>query len=219
MNRWLLLLVAMLVIACQRQLNPANNESVFASIVNTGNGSSVVNNAIKRTVVVSSVTGFCTGFILKTDLILTAGHCIPGSVAKNTVYVNGQVAQPLKSVKNSELDLALLKTDTDKFPLIRFGKPFLGQRVVMVANQDVFRSVTLFGEIIHIQDGFIMTNIASIPGSSGAAVVSLEDGSLLGIHFKYPYAYVNNPKETYKSISGFAVREKNIVKFLLENGK
>lgn len=182
---------------------------VFASIANIGKGNAVVNDAMARTVIISSASGVCTGFIVKTGFVLTAGHCYRGE----TLYVDGKVVKVVKSGDpfKGETDLALLTVDTAEFPLIQLGEPTIGESVVMVANQNIFRNIVFFGSVMHVTESHLMSNIVIIPGASGAAVLSA-DGKLLGVCVQL-LNHVDPKRAISEMIGSYAVNSKKIADF------
>lgn len=144
--------------------------------------------ARNRAVAVKSLAGACSGVILQTNLVMTAGHCIADV---GVVTVEGREAKLYK--KDAKIDLALLFVETIVIDRVIVADPVVGDDVFswgfpMASPNRVFTK----GYISVVQfDSSYSTTLAA-PGASGSGLYN-RNGQLVGI--------VTN----YMDVTGFSV--------------
>jgi serine protease Do len=143
------------------------------------------------------VEGFGSGVIISPDgYIVTNNHVIDGS-DEIEVTLNDRRVYPAKLIgKDPTTDIALLKIDERKLPILSFGnsdKLRLGEWVLAVGNPYNLTSTVTAGIVsakardINILrnelsiESFIQTDAAVNPGNSGGALVTTS-GRLIGIN-------------------------------------
>lgn len=149
--------------------------------------------------------GFCSGFLVGPDLLLTAGHCIenleeckaitfafdfavtqkdrlPKSIASEKVFrCQDLVARELTAT----LDYALVKLDRPTgrthFPIRRNGKPVRGTKLTMIGHPAGLPSkVSDGGEVLRVADK-IIGSVDAFGGNSGSVVINRRTGKVEGI--------------------------------------
>lgn len=137
---------------------------------------SVIEKALERNVAVASDDNFCSGVIIKTNLILTAAHCWHIGTT-----VNGKIALIVKV--DNEKDLMLLAAETEKFDLITFGSDYRNtDEVFFVGNPYLHQNLISLGRITFIVDHGIHTDVLGAPGVSGSGLYD-RFGRLIGLNF------------------------------------
>jgi hypothetical protein len=125
------------------------------------------------------VLGSCSGVILHTDLVLTAAHCALG----DTFRVDGKEATLLKIDKTT--DLLLLKTKTDKFRMVTFGKVVMSQDVMAAPDfGPPFNRILFYGRVAAMPSGQVWSDLKAAPGFSGSGLFDL-DGRLVGLNNRF----------------------------------
>jgi S1-C subfamily serine protease len=124
--------------------------------------------------------GTCSGVVLSSDHILTAGHCVPASKALS-VTVNGKHAEVARV--NHILDLAVLKVKLrgwQPMPLAE-KNPTVGSEVAaagfLLGSKDLH---VQFGRVSAFEDHKIVVNVQVLPGDSGGPLVDTQ-GRLVGM--------------------------------------
>jgi S1-C subfamily serine protease len=123
--------------------------------------------------------GSCSGVILRTDLVLTAAHCAVG----DTFRVDGKEASVVKIDKAT--DLLLLKTRTERFRMVTFGKVVMAQDVMAAPDfGPPFNRILFFGRVASLPNGHIWSDLKAAPGFSGSGLFDL-DGRLVGLNNQF----------------------------------
>ena len=138
--------------------------------------------------------GLGSGVIVTADgYLLTNNHVIEGASEIEVLLTDGRQARATLIGTDPESDVALLKIDLDKLPVIRLGNAEalqVGDSVLAIGNPfNVGQTVTsgivsALGRSqlgINTFENFIQTDAAINPGNSGGALVDAE-GNLVGIN-------------------------------------
>lgn len=141
---------------------------------------SPVEKARNRAVAVKSLTGTCSGVILQTNLVMTAGHCV---TEVGTITVEGREAKLYK--KDAKIDLALLFVETIAIDRVIVAEPEVGSDVFswgfpLGSPNRVFSR----GYIAVVQYDSIFSTTLAAPGSSGSGLYD-KNGRLIGITTNY----------------------------------
>ncbi len=139
-------------------------------------------------------TGLGSGVIVSADgYLLTNNHVVEGAADIEVMLTDGRQARATLVGTDPESDLALLKIELDRLPVIHLGAPDslqVGDVVLAIGNPfNVGQTVTLglvsaLGRSqlgINTFENFIQTDAAINPGNSGGALVDV-DGNLVGIN-------------------------------------
>jgi serine protease DegQ len=139
-------------------------------------------------------TGLGSGVIVSADgYLLTNNHVVEGASDIEVMLTDGRQARATLVGTDPESDLALLKIELDRLPVIHLGAPDslqVGDVVLAIGNPfNVGQTVTLglvsaLGRSqlgINTFENFIQTDAAINPGNSGGALVDV-DGNLVGIN-------------------------------------
>ncbi len=139
-------------------------------------------------------TGLGSGVIVsEKGYILTNHHVIQGADQIEVALADGRSAKAALVGSDPDTDLAVLKINVGKLPVIAFGRPTearVGDTVLAIGNpfgvgQTVTQGIisamgrTRLG--INTYENFIQTDAAINPGNSGGALVDTQ-GHLLGIN-------------------------------------
>ena len=138
--------------------------------------------------------GLGSGVIVTADgYLLTNNHVVEGASEIEVLLSDGRQARATLIGTDPETDVALLKIDLDKLPVIRLGNAEslqVGDAVLAIGNPfNVGQTVTsgivsALGRSqlgINTFENFIQTDAAINPGNSGGALVDAE-GNLVGIN-------------------------------------
>jgi len=154
-------------------------------------------------------------------LLLSAGHCIEGNPADVTYFVTEDFGRPRQSVrvvkwirdKSTNIDFAVLELKTEKeYPILSLDVPMtegIGDEIIAVhfgngLGKQYSRGVIASRIIKYMEtetdcsicmDNFYYGMIGGMgPGSSGAALVSLKTGKIVGLAVGYAdSAFVAEP--------------------------
>jgi serine protease DegQ len=139
-------------------------------------------------------TSLGSGVIVSSDgYILTNHHVIEGADDIELVLADGRQLKARVRGTDPETDLALLKTDGEKFPAITFGNldtVHVGDVVLAIGNPFGFGNTVTLGIVsalgrshlgVNRFEDFIQTDAAINPGSSGGALVDAA-GNLIGVN-------------------------------------
>ncbi|MFY7865201.1 S1C family serine protease [Roseateles sp.] len=139
-------------------------------------------------------TGLGSGVIVSADgYLLTNNHVVEGASDIEVMLSDGRQARATVIGTDPESDLAVLKIDLDRLPVIRLGNVdtlAVGDVVLAIGNPfNVGQTVTsgivsALGRSqlgINTFENFIQTDAAINPGNSGGALVDA-DGNLVGIN-------------------------------------
>jgi Tol biopolymer transport system component len=154
--------------------------------------SSANKNAVVRIEVTNAEgTGYGTGFIIKSDgVILTANHVISGGDKITVFTTEGQKLTGTVIARDIVHDLALIKVQTNKLPVIQIGTlggVDVGQQVVVIGyplgNENVSVTSGLVSSV-QFDDGtnitWIQTDSAINPGNSGGPLLDMS-GQVIGL--------------------------------------
>ena len=138
--------------------------------------------------------GLGSGVIVSTaGYLLTNNHVIEGADDIEVQLGDGRSAKARAIGTDPESDIALLKIDLDKLPVIAFGdvdRLQVGDVVLAIGNPFGVGQTVTSGIVsalgrnslgINIFENFIQTDAAINPGNSGGALVDV-NGNLLGIN-------------------------------------
>ena len=138
--------------------------------------------------------GLGSGVIVSPDgYLLTNNHVIDGADDVEVVLGDGRSAKARTIGADPESDIAVLKIDLDKLPVIVFGdvdRLEVGDVVLAIGNPFGVGQTVTSGIVsalgrnslgINIFENFIQTDAAINPGNSGGALVDAS-GNLLGIN-------------------------------------
>lgn len=141
-----------------------------------------------------SQTGLGSGVIASPDgYILTNNHVVEGADEIEVTLADSRHAQARVIGTDPETDLAVLKINLDKLPVIVLGdsdKLSVGDRVLAIGNPFGVGQTVTSGIVsalgrselgINTFENFIQTDAAINPGNSGGALVDVH-GNLLGIN-------------------------------------
>lgn len=147
----------------------------------------------------------CSAFLVGTQLMATAGHCIKESDCRSLAFVfdyayltptsqpqyvsSEQVyycSQVLKRELNSQEDYALVKLDRpvlDREPLKIASSPAeVGETVTVIGHPAGIPTKVADGAAVRdVRKGFFITNLDTYGGNSGSAVFNSETLEVLGI--------------------------------------
>ncbi len=154
---------------------------LFLAVLSTACAhTSLVQDAVNRTVVVHSATsGFCAGFVVKTNQVLTAKHC-----EGLELTVNGKAATILKE---SKADVILLGAEIQTVGTAQMNFfPHEGDETHEVFIHPQLGRLVSFGRVVQVTSQEVMHSSLSIPGSSGSALLDAK-GRLIGINVRYHY--------------------------------
>lgn len=131
---------------------------------------------VARNVVVETEDSKCSGVILETGIVLTVFHALD---VDSGIKVNGRAARIV--LVRPDIDLLVLKTNTDKFPQVTFGTNVpVTTEVVQIGNPAGFQNVVSTGRVILIEGKYFFTDTLAMHGMSGAGVWDT-DGNLVGL--------------------------------------
>jgi serine protease DegQ len=138
--------------------------------------------------------GLGSGVIVSSDgYLLTNNHVIEGADDVEVLLGDGRSAKAKTVGTDPESDVAVLKIDLDKLPVIAFGDVDhlqVGDVVLAIGNPFGVGQTVTSGIVsalgrnslgINIFENFIQTDAAINPGNSGGALVDVA-GNLLGIN-------------------------------------
>ena len=138
--------------------------------------------------------GVGSGFILSADgYIMTNAHVVDGADEIDVTLSDGRKARATVIGTDPETDLAILKIELDKLPVIVLGDSdtaLVGDRVLAIGNPFGVGQTVTSGIVsalgrsqlgINTFENFIQTDAAINPGNSGGALVDV-NGNLLGIN-------------------------------------
>lgn len=139
-------------------------------------------------------TGLGSGVIMSPQgYILTNNHVVEGADEIEVVLTDSRRAPATVIGTDPESDLAVLKIDLDKLPVIVLGNSDhlqVGDRVLAIGNPFGVGQTVTSGIVsalgrnqlgINTFENFIQTDAAINPGNSGGALVDI-DGNLMGIN-------------------------------------
>jgi len=138
--------------------------------------------------------GLGSGVIVSPEgYILTNNHVVDGADEIDVTLSDGRKARATVIGTDPETDLAILKIDLDKLPVIVLGDSdtaLVGDRVLAIGNPFGVGQTVTSGIVsalgrsqlgINTFENFIQTDAAINPGNSGGALVDV-NGNLLGIN-------------------------------------
>ncbi len=138
--------------------------------------------------------GLGSGVIVSPDgYILTNNHVVEGADQIEVTLADSRVAVARVIGTDPETDLAVLKIELDKLPVIVLGNSdhaLVGDTVLAIGNPFGVGQTVTSGIVsalgrselgINTFENFIQTDAAINPGNSGGALVDV-DGNLLGIN-------------------------------------
>ena len=139
-------------------------------------------------------TGLGSGVIVSPDgYILANNHVVEGADQITVTLADSRIAEARIVGTDPETDLAVLKIELDKLPVIVLGNSdhaVVGDTVLAIGNPFGVGQTVTSGIIsalgrselgINTFENFIQTDAAINPGNSGGALVDVE-GNLLGIN-------------------------------------
>lgn len=139
-------------------------------------------------------TGLGSGVIVSPDgYILTNNHVVEGADQITVTLADSRIAEARIVGTDPETDLAVLKIELDKLPVIVLGNSdhaVVGDTVLAIGNPFGVGQTVTSGIIsalgrselgINTFENFIQTDAAINPGNSGGALVDVK-GNLLGIN-------------------------------------
>ena len=146
-----------------------------------------IKEALDRNVVVfDGLTPICSGFIVRQDAVITAGHCLQNN--PQNLNVEGESVQQAFGVEGVDVILFKVKTKRVSPVLVSYNLK-LGDDVLMVGGIGTKRNFLSMGYIAHITADRIGTSFFGAPGSSGSGVVN-EYGQYLGAHTQTDFIVV-----------------------------
>lgn len=135
-----------------------------------------------------------SGVIVSPDgYILTNNHVIEAADAIEVALADGRKAEAIVVGADPETDLAVLKIQLDKLPVVIFGQAEalqVGDVVLAIGNPFGVGQTTTMGIVsalgrthlgINLYENFIQTDAAINPGNSGGALIDAQ-GNLVGIN-------------------------------------
>ncbi|MBF5003639.1 trypsin-like peptidase domain-containing protein [Diaphorobacter caeni] len=138
--------------------------------------------------------GLGSGVIVSPDgFILTNNHVVEGADEIEVTLTDARHASAKVIGTDPDTDLAILKIDLDKLPVIVLGDSdqlLVGDRVLAIGNPFGVGQTVTSGIVsalgrsqlgINTFENFIQTDAAINPGNSGGALVDV-DGNLMGIN-------------------------------------
>lgn len=160
---------------------------LFVSCITVSSPSPIVDSrlirgALERNVVVyDEGRMICSGFILETNVVLTAGHCGEGS---KKITVNKKPAKILK--RSSNPDLAQLQAETADFPKLQMRNPHWREKIFSMGNKGLQKNVWSLGRVLFKLPHSTYANTLAYPGYSGSCIYSMRE-ELLGVHVESMY--------------------------------
>jgi len=153
--------------------------------------------------------GFCSAFLVGTDLVVTAGHCVSASNVGNTAYVFGydqrsSTLGPLTTVPGDHvyvideiinralgggLDHTLSRVDRpvvgwNPMPIRRTGEVVGGEPLMMIGHPAALPKKLAGGAEVKEPrpgQGFFTANVDAYGGNSGSMVINMNTGEVEGI--------------------------------------
>ena len=163
------------------QRNPRNNDPWFRFFFGDQNGD-------------QPQVGLGSGLIVSADgYILTNNHVVDGADEINVTLNDGRHARGKVIGTDPDTDLAVLKIELDKLPVIVLGNSdalLVGDQVLAIGNPFGVGQTVTSGIVsalgrnqlgINMFENFIQTDAAINPGNSGGALVDV-NGNLEGIN-------------------------------------
>lgn len=166
-----------------------------------------------RSVVIESENKRGSGFIIKTNLVVSAFHMLE---TDSVTTVNGNPMTIL--AVDTEHDLVLLETQTREVePIVFATSVTIDQEVVCMSNPLGHTNMFLRGRVIDYDDGKIFTDMRIWFGSSGSAVYDLS-GKFVGIaeamqesknngNTFYPYGIITPAPTVAKFLIAYELRK------------
>lgn len=163
------------------------------------------------------VAAFCTGFMVGTDLIATAGHCYDATDLADVRFIFGfimlsetipvaiftpdQIYQGVEVVAHAlygDYDHAIIRVDrpivapkATPFQIRREGVIEKGTKVGAIGHPNGLPMKLAFGENTVVKDNspeaYFTTNADTFGGNSGSPVINAETGIVEGIHVRGYY--------------------------------
>jgi len=128
-----------------------------------------------RFVLLSGDSMYCSGVVVQTNYVVTAGHCVDG---ENNIGINGVAGEVL--VDDDEADFALLRVPTPVFSRARVRAPRIGEITTSTRVLSLRYRFWGWGRVVGYQDGTLAIQMRGWPGMSGTGVFG-EDGAWLGV--------------------------------------
>lgn len=144
---------------------------------------------------------FCTGFLVGQQILLTAGHCAMRSDFCDNVRIAFGVnvmPEDTKELETFRCDHVLSKKISmeEDYALVLLDRPVsgavpfelanyhsaVGSQVAMYSHPLGLTTKISFGEILSRNSGYYATNLDGFKRSSGAPVVDLLEGKVIGIY-------------------------------------
>jgi V8-like Glu-specific endopeptidase len=169
-----------IILVLAQLVQPTEFAPTHITIIQTTNPKSVVREGVARSVTIKGSDFHCSGFVLETNLVLTAGHCFDDDTPK--LEVDGKPASVVKAGRLP--DLMLLATETAKFKRLNIRDAEVGDEVILVGNYTDIQGIVSFGHISFLSPLSFLSDVKAYPGISGSPIYGL-DGSLVGIETKY----------------------------------
>lgn len=162
----------------------------------------------------------CSGFLVKDDILVTAGHCYitKSDCTQNSWVFNYKISDPYqtqvdvdpadvyqckKVIKSgldplSGIDFAVIQLDRpNKGKALKVAKniPSVGTALLMIGHPSGLpQKFTNKAKITAIQQNYFISNLDAFGGNSGSAVFNARTGEILGILASGEVDYVRNPK-------------------------
>ncbi len=151
---------------------------------------------------------FCSGALIASDLIVTAGHCFRSLKDCSTTqivfdYAITENKSPLNSIPAenvfhcAEILYSSEQKNAADFAIIRLDRPVEGRKILSFANEDVAENdqlmmighpnglptkLTMNGKVRSLQnENFFVASIDSYTGNSGSAVFNQKTKEIVGV--------------------------------------
>jgi len=176
--------------------NAVNSSVMIQAISETNNPSMGSGNLVKIGVTDLDFGGDGIDLIFKdVEVVLTAQHVINGAVALVVIERNGNIIPAEVIYQDKEKDIAaiVLKrpvTMTESIKLKQKRDNKIGKEVYHCGHPSVISFNLSEGIITSLQEGHVITNSFSLPGSSGSVVFGKRGdviGIVVSIGFDHPF--------------------------------
>ena len=134
----------------------------------------LIEQAVKRNVLLEGPKGTCSAVIYDTNKVLSAGHCW-----EELMHISGRVVKVLR--KENDPDLMLMEVETAKFSKLKLAdKVRLGEAVFYIGSPMGHKGTLSVGRVNFLGHGEIHSDTLALNGFSGSALYNMK-GELLGI--------------------------------------